>query len=209
MGAVRTGAVLFVVVVSSFTGVSAREIGIGDFSGGETVIGFDSLPDSQVVTNQFAGLGVTFAGVVEADPITVNWLPQNSSPPNVLNNNSPQGTELTFALGVNRVGAFFLHGTTSVSLSVFDASNNLLETATVAGVFGTEVFEGFVGIESATDIARAVFLGTAPNPSFFALDDVRFEAISAPIPEPGTWALLGVCLFGAGLVHRRRQAKKS
>jgi hypothetical protein len=180
------------------------QIGIGGFSGGETVETY-GLDQTFVPVD-----GVTFSGVLHN--FTVLALPSldaviDSGPGNT-NNITVANIEgdatgilsLLFPGLQSRVGfGFALSAGGSAVIELFDVSNISLGSITLLGVPDPSFAGGFLGVESSTLFSRAEvsFL----SPGRFAFDNLRFENV----PEPGTLALLGIGLFGMGLARRRRK----
>jgi len=169
-----------------------------------TVITFDSLDTSSgpvAVTNQYAGLGVTFSGLFA----TASVAPYFSSPSNVGNINDESPFSLlvtaTFAGDVTDVSAVFFDsnvGTNLVTMTAYDAADALLGTTTVLTPLAeTETVSlSFPGI-------RKVTLETDADGSLF--DDFTFLP-SLAISEPTALALFAFGLAGLGFLTRRRTA---
>jgi hypothetical protein len=122
--------------------------------------------------------------------------------------NSPvSALAITFTPGtfVSGVGAYinqFLPAVTSgtvVTLTALDADGFILESHGISVSTPDGVNEGpFLGIARAqADIAAFVVSG-----AYVVMDDLVY---SNPVPEPGTWAMLGtgLALMGFGLSRRR------
>jgi hypothetical protein len=81
------------------------------------------------------------------------------------------------------------------------AGNSPFATASLSGAFGSTQFSSVV-------ISSCIFSGSgcvnpADNQAQFTLDNLSV----APVPEPETYAMMGLGLAAIGLVSRRRRAK--
>lgn len=187
----------------------AGMIVVGDFSGSETVLDFESLTDGELITNQFAPLGIVF---VNPD-VGFDVIARNRTFGIVANVEQGGGSsgvvaplELQFSVPVNKVGMDIVFGSVGFgimyTLEIFDSLNTLLDSTTLSlGAFG------FIGLESSTTIAKATITGIGSNLQSFNLniDNVRFEAT---VPEPSTltlWSLGAIALGGVGWRRRRRR----
>ena len=187
--------------------VWSTPIGIGAFSGRETVIGFDSLADGTVLGNQFAGSGVTFHNTTDTTRIANRFSSFLSSPPNVAFAEFVAKEigfqEILFSQPVVRVG-MDLDGTRGEHyiMDVF-GSGGLIEQLT------TNTNVAFLGVESTVAIHR-ITVRSSTDGFDFIFDDLRFENRTTPVPEPSTMLLLGIGLAGlAGAGARCKWKKKA
>lgn len=201
--------------------LSAAPIGVGDFLASDTLINFDglvggaSLGTGELVTNQFAGQGVTFSNTFGGSHAQANLgaLAANNSNPNIVWSDQGGGStvgqyvQLNFAPDVNRVGMwFFLSRSATFTLEIYGTGGSLLESLTQNGTTEPTFDEGFAGLSSGTDIAFArIFSTSTGGESFnFSIDDLRFGGDNVgviPIPAPAL--LLITALAGLSIARRR------
>jgi len=202
--------------LSAISSFSLTAVGILAFvflttSAKATVIGFDALDTSAgpvAVTNQFAGVGVTFS-----DLIVISGAPFVSSSPNagVINDEAPASLTVTaaFAADVTAISAIFFDtevGSLLVSMEAFDIFDNSLGTTTVNSTTASAdpTLGTLVGL-SAIGAIRRITMTTDVDGALF--DDFTFTPdITVSVPEPGTLALFCIGLVGLGLMGRRKAA---
>lgn len=163
-------------------------------------INFDSLNDGDLVTNQFAGQGVTFQNaIVLGSGISLNEFefPPRSNFNVISDNGGP--ISVFFSLPQNSVFAFFTYAQ-GITMQAFDASNaSLGSVSSLAGCVSNLALSGTAGcspneqlsLSGIGAISRITISGASTGGSF-VLDDLNFDADSAPpgIPEPSTFILL-------------------
>ncbi|MBU0719409.1 MAG: PEP-CTERM sorting domain-containing protein [Planctomycetes bacterium] len=182
----------------------------GDFTA-PTVIDYSSspvgvIPPGNPVIDQYLSLGVVHDGHTTTPPgppgmSSLSGLPALEAgavgvavPPRVI--------EISFATPISEVGAFYLMGgaTNSMTLSALASDGSVIESVTVLaeemplapGPYGFN--EGFVGLITQEPIAAARFESVDLT---FVIDDLHFG-----IPEPATILLLA--LGALALVRLRR-----
>ncbi|BFM11157.1 hypothetical protein R50072_13100 [Simiduia litorea] len=191
-------AVLAVAVFS--TGAYGISIEQADMDAGSVFLNFDELAAGTVVSNQYAGYGLTISGTLgnngsgAASTVTAEDTGGSYSDPIYIGqpNNSWDGSVIFDFTGVNvtQFGAYLVDSASSW-LSLYDSSNTLIET-----IFGSGSVYDWVGADTGgVNIARAIFSG-----DFYAVDDVMFNA---KVPEPGSLILFLAGLLGV-VVSRRR-----
>lgn len=160
-----------------------------------TTIDFETLSDSEVVTNQYAGLGVTFSNAIAYTAgISLNEVdfPPHSGLNVVSDNGGPMG--VTFSAPQANVSAYFTY-TVPLTLSFYDALNNL--EGTVNSAFSSNFVSSgnppneFLSFAWVSGISEVVITGD-PSGSSFVMDDLTFT----PVPEPATLFLLLSGLLG-------------
>ena len=165
-----------------------------------TLVDFDDKPTGTLV-GQFDYLALGVASITETSGIGSIWrYASTQSNPNYIGTGSSNGWDGTFLFEfinpVNMVGIGVAnHHCGPEILTAYDGSMNILETFTPPN--GYNVYAGFT--RSSYDIKYFEIAG-----DFFAVDDLQFQ----PIPEPGTFLLLGTALLGLGVVGRIRRKKK-
>lgn len=174
-----------------------------------TVIDFESLLDSEIVTTQFAGL--TFQNTMALTAgLSLNDLefPPKSGVNVVLDNGGP--IIISFINPMISVSGFFTY-TTGLSFLAFDSIGTQIAAANSAfnsnlalsGDVGSTPNE-FLQVTSSSGIASISISGD-PAGGSFALDDLTFRQASLnPVSEPATFALLPIGLAAIGLRRRRR-----
>jgi hypothetical protein len=161
--------------------------------------------------------GFTFAA--EPAPRTTNTFVRTSFPtanfgangqwagPMMLNSGGGRAL-FEFAFDTEQAAVLFdlnwIPGFTGVSdfqLSIFDSSNRLLETATIA-YGGRPGFFGF-GERQSADIARLTVTG-----SVFGIRNLKVSDVVAGVPEPSTWAAMVLGFLSIGGVLRSKRAPR-
>jgi hypothetical protein len=173
------------------------------------VIDFDSLTDSEVVTNQFAGLTFSSAVALTAG-ISLNEFefPPRSGSNVVFDDSGP--LSIVFATPALRVGGYFTYAS-ALTLEAFDAGHASLGLVSAAfdsnlglsGDAGSSTNE-FLELSSILGIASITISGS-PLGSSFVLDDLTIEPVRTAVPEPGSLGLL--LSAGVTAIARARAAR--
>ena len=187
-------AAMMVVLTGGVAGAVPIQVGVSAFSGSPQ-INFNGLP-AGLLTNQFAGQGVTFSGGLYAfSNAAANF--QGAVPGNII--------EISFSSKMVRAG-FDVTTQISDNLKV-DVKAFQGGTLVTTGTFtiATPGFnQSFVGFEDLTDGIDSLVLTPvigAGGTGRFILDNLRFE----PVPEPATALLFtsGLLLLAAHGTQRR------
>jgi hypothetical protein len=214
----------FLSILAVCSSVRAGEI--TSFPGGGTTINFDDLTGGNCrlcgpsVTNQYAGLGVTFnnptfPGQETADTNLAPWIPDVSSPNAlfVYQGGGQQGVQpfqILFSTPVDTVGFDWLSSFDSfLQLDAYNQQGTLLETVTYVGSFTPQGLAGFAGLQESSQIGR---LDISYHPNFdptrsynFSIDNLSF----VEAPEPSSVVMGGLGLLGAMLLRRRQEQPKA
>lgn len=205
---------VLLVVAAACGSCWGSEILYSSFSG--TVVNFDSLIGSptlgagEQLTNQYAGLGVTFdvpgfgafatngalvtSSLLNSDPNVV-WVNQGGGGGNAV------GMNIRFSSPIHQIGTLFLGSTTGTfSIAVYDG-DMLLETLTKSyDVNPNGIQEGFTAIERSENITRAVVYATNLGGANwnFSIDDLKFSEVPAP-------SSTGMMVLGGAFLYRRKR----
>jgi len=163
------------------------------------VIDFDALSDSDIVTNQFAGLTFSDTIILSAG-ISLNefeFPPYSGS--NVVSDNGGPIT-ISFSTPMSDIGAYFTYLTT-IGLSFFDSTNALVGTVTSAysanmalsGDTGSLPNE-YLHLTWNAGISKVIITGNV-NGGSLTMDDLTMTPTTT-VPEPATLILLGCGLIG-------------
>ena len=168
----------------------------------ETIIDFEGLSDSDIVTNQFPGL--TFENtIVLTAGISLNEFefPPKSGINVVFDNGGP--IAISFDTPMFGVGAYFTY-LTKLTLSFLDIDDN--EVGKIESHFDTNlalsgdpgsVPNEFLNFSSAPGISKVVITGD-PSGGSFTMDDLTLTSV----PEPATLILLGCGIIGIAFKKR-------
>jgi hypothetical protein len=191
-----------------------------NFSNNAVTINFDDLAGGNCnlcgpsVTNQYAGLGVTFnnptfPGQETADTNLTSLVP-NASPPNLLfvhqggmlSDPPAAPFQILFSVPITKVG--FDYGSSADSfmeLAAYGAGHQLLDTQTFVGTAAPIGLAGFAGVQEVMPIIEldvSYHPNGAPSRTLnFSIDNLKFEGNSTPEPSTAWLALVGLAVTAA------------
>ena len=182
------------------------------------LIDFDGFSSGTSLTNQYASQGILFSGFENGAPIapeirSQQFVSSPASSPNYLTNffNFPSTStgnrldeiRMDFTSPVENVSMIInTAGNNTIQFDLYDFSGTFLSTQLKNGNSVSNVPISLTG----TNIGRI----SAFQPSdgwWWTLDDLSFDA--APVPEPSSFALLGMGalgFIGCGWRRKRKQA---
>jgi PEP-CTERM motif len=175
-----------------------------------TIVNFESLNDSDVVTNQIPGLAFVDATVLTAG-VSLNEFefPPHSGANVVFDDGGPMS--IVFAVPQLTVGGYFNY-VAGLTFQAFDASHTLLGSQTssftsnlaLSGEVGSTPNE-FLQFTSVTGIG-SITITADPGGNSFTLDDLTLTPLAngTPVPEPTTLVLV---LTGAAAAWRRTRTR--
>lgn len=178
----------------------------GAFSAAQTVIDFNLVSNTQSITNQYAGQGVTFSGALigltnpgdtylfNGSTLASNW--------NYQGGGKTGSSWSAFFSSPQTLAGFFVETNPNDSVTV-EAFLGLTSLGTINFVNPNGLTANFVGIQDLGGFDRITVTTASNTNGFFAMDDFRFEGVAInQIPEPGTMALIGLGLASALFTRR-------
>lgn len=169
-----------------------------------------------IATSQYTGVVFSGASVLTENSELNPAFPPKSDP-NVVYDYLNGTITLDFTVPVSEIGAY-VTGNFSITESIYDGAT-LLGTTATGGANATGAGTGldpniFLDLSSMENITSAVFTNNQGGASnTFTLDDVTVVSstgiITNGVPEPSTWALMGLGFAGIGIAAYRRSRKAS
>lgn len=194
-------------------GASAPIVTFGGFFKGQSLGNVGSCPVDAALTGCVVGSPTD--GALSLDPNSPGTIvtTDGSNPTSPVLSGSPRfngPVTILFSTdqyGVGLEGGYF-DAPHSTGITAFDRAGNVIGVVSNNGL-GIE-FLGLVTSDGSASIAGLQFSLVGPEPSGFAIDNVRFgkagEVVVPSIPEPETYALLLVGLGGVATAVRRRRS---
>ncbi|MCA8868205.1 MAG: VPLPA-CTERM sorting domain-containing protein [Rhodobacteraceae bacterium] len=197
-------------VIGLATGSSAAVVAInpGDFDGSETTIDFNSIADEVDITNQYAGLGVTFSGGLSGM--------DNGGDTSLFNGSNIASTwkynggglqtlvwEAAFSSMQTMVG-FWAETNTGDNVMI-ELFSGLTSLGSLAFNNANGLTIDFLGAGISTGFDRIKVTTENNYNGFFAMDDFRFsDQALAPVPLPASLPLLFGAFVLLGAVRKRK-----
>lgn len=191
--------------ISVFFGAHANAGLITDASDssldGSTLIDFDSEALGSFTSRTFNG-DVTFSTSSGNMNIQNTYSGSYGVSGNALGTPNGGAIEIDFANTVSAFGFSWGAADRSWEMSLFDTSNNLIETLFISAQ--TNPYVGFVGADNA-GVSRVSMVSDSGY-DYILLDDFEYVTGSASVPEPASLGLLALGLVGIGALRRRKSA---
>jgi hypothetical protein len=195
--------------------VAGLILGVGTSARANT-INFDSLSNGDVVTNQFAGQGITFSSAGgEVIRVTTQAAYQSTSPNFICT--SPAGGSIdctgtvifNFATPVNGLEFDALGNSNAIGTSFAQADiyqNGILTVSNLNLLVSLGNFQPDHQNLSAYNNITEVLIHNNTDPAGTGYDTISFNPTNASaVPEPATLTLVGLSLAGLGVARRRKK----
>lgn len=199
-------------------------ITIGDFSGSENIIDFNTVGDEHQINIQYSNMCVTFSGAIYGmtNSGDLNQFPNNGG---VIASNwlydggGNQGPSFSVELGASFTKVGFNVETNSGDDTTIEISVNSVSGGSVSFVTDIDGSQ-FIGVEDAAGFDSITVSVENNQNGFLAIDDLRFEGATlcsgsgplpplVPVPSLSFTGLLTLvaALFGFGMFRLRRKTQ--
>ena len=166
-----------------------------------TTITFDSIGNGVEITNQFAGLGVTFSGGLFGDTNSTDLLRFTTPGAAVAGNFS---TPCSPAVPCTAITLNFSTAIIRIGMQVVTTNEDDFRIVVPGGSldYATDLAlpEEFVGLQDLNGFSTVTLLAFGTKSHAFLINDLVFD----PVPEPATWGVLLIGFAAIVLAHRRR-----
>ena len=190
-------------------------VGLGAFSGSETVINFNSIADAELITGQYAGSGVIFSGAL--------YGMTNSGDTQDFPINGGGVIASNWIYGIGNQGLSFTASFNSIRTRVGfyvktnDPDNTTIEVLLNGNTQGSILFNTsspatFIGVEDPNGFNSITVTVTNIDNGFIAIDDLRFEGgtITTAVPTLSQWGMIiFMALAGLGAVYYLRRQRRA
>jgi hypothetical protein len=170
---------------------------VGDFPVTDTVIGFESIAQAELITTQFAASGPTFSGGLYGNTVAAQGPTYLGSP--VTANNYIAGAGVRY----NPITVAFSDTVTRVGFyAITNTNDNMTIRTFLSGVqtgsfnFNTSLTPLFLGVGDLAGIDSIEIEAYGTSLHAFAMDDFRFGGVVVPVPGAVLLAAIGVGLVG-------------
>ena len=194
--------------------LSAADVPAGFFAGAPSVL--EDLEDNSLHPSLSASAGSIIGATqfgslvdsVDADDGVIDGLGQNGR--SWFNGDGASGVTFTY-VGAGPLptafGIVWTDGSGSVTFEALDGSNIVVASGSFGnlgdGSFsGTTSEDRFIGVTHEEGI-KAIRVSNSGGG--IELDHIQYGTMMAPVPEPGTWALLSLGLACVGVLRQRRR----
>ena len=167
---------------------------------GSTTIDFEQYTQFTQITNQYTSDFVTFENALQLVAPDYDYfdLPPHSGS-GVITNDPIDPIQVNFLGPVFDVNGWYADPN-GITVTAFDAGNNVLDTFNGAIAYGSDAE---FSVASGTPIAYITISDVGGSPDAEIVDDLSFTVT----PEPGSFLLFGTGLLGLAGVLRRKFAR--